>query len=159
MHTTLKLAEVAGSTATIYLFLLVGLRTVGRRQLEQLTVIDLVVVLILGSAVETAMIHGDISLPAALVSVTTLLMTNRLITWIFSKSKRLRHLFGGGPVLVVHNGRPVEEHLRRIGMTDADLDEALRGRGYESPDGIRFAVLETDGTVSVVPAEDKKAPD
>ncbi len=136
-----------------------GLRTVGRRQLEQLTVIDLVVILILGSAVETAMIHGDITLPAALVSVTTLLITNRLITWAFSRSKRLRHLFGGGPVLVVHNGRPVEAHLRRIGMTDADLQEALRGRGYDSTDGIRFAVLETDGTVSVVPAERKKRPD
>ena len=140
----------------IYLFLVIGLRTVGRRQLEQLTVIDLVVVLILGSAVETAMIHGDISLPAALVSVSTLLVTNRLITWVFVKSKWVRQVFGGGPLLVVHNGRPVEDHLRRIGMSHDQLAEALRGRGYESTKGIRYAVLETDGTVSVIPTEDGK---
>src|SRR5712675_98688 len=61
-----SIAIVAGSTAVIYLFLIVLLRLFGRRQLGQLTVIDLVVVLTLGSAVETSLIHGDVSLPAGL---------------------------------------------------------------------------------------------
>src|ERR1700720_712131 len=105
MHTTLKLLTVAGATTVIYLFLILGLRLIGRRQLGQLTVLDLVVVLILGSAVETAMIHGDLSLPAGLVSAGTLMVLNRLVTEIFRRNKRLRHAVGGGPVLLVHDGK------------------------------------------------------
>ena len=146
-----SIAIVAGSTATIYLFLIVLLRLFGRRQIGQLTVIDLVVVLTLGSAVETSLIHGDVSLPAGLASAATLLLFNRVLTFVFLHSERLRHLVGGGPVLLVHKGSPVEEHLRRAGMTGADLEEALRARGYSSPGECEEAILETDGSVSVFP--------
>jgi uncharacterized membrane protein YcaP (DUF421 family) len=146
-----SIAIVAGSTAAIYLFLIILLRVFGRRQLGQLTVIDLVVVILLGSAVETAMIHGDVTLPAGLASAATLLVLNRILTVVFLRSERLSHLVGGGPVLLVHEGRPVPEHLRRVGMTHDDLVEALRARGYSGPAEVREAILETDGSVSVIP--------
>src|SRR5437660_8382091 len=146
-----SLAIVAGSTAAIYLFLLVLLRLFGYRQLGQLTVIDLVVVLTLGSAVETAMIHGDVSLPAGLASTATLLVLNHILTVTFLRSERLRHLVGGGPVLLVYRGSPVDEHLRRVGMTQADLRVALRSRGYSGAGECQEAILEPDGTVSVIP--------
>ena len=136
----------------IYAFLIVGVRVVGRRQLGQLTVIDLVVILVLGSAVETAMIHGNTSLAAGLVSVTTLLAVNALLTRVFLRSARRRRGGAGGPLILVRDGRPVEEHLKRAGMSMDDLLEALRGRGYSDTSGIGYAVLETDGTVSVIPA-------
>jgi uncharacterized membrane protein YcaP (DUF421 family) len=145
------LVEVAGSTAAIYLFLIGALRLVGRRQLGQLTVIDLVVVLALGSAVETAMIHGNTSLPAGLVSAGTLLVLNAVLTWVFRRSPRLRHLVNGGPVLLVHDGCVVEEHVRRVSLTDADLMEALRSRGFDDLKQVQAAVLETDGSITVVP--------
>jgi uncharacterized membrane protein YcaP (DUF421 family) len=97
------------------------------------------------------MIHGDVSLPAGIASAATLLLVNRLLTAVFLRSERLRHLVGGGPVLLVHEGSPVEEHLRRVGMTRADLEEALRARGYHGPAEVREAILETDGSVSVIP--------
>jgi len=141
----------AGATAAIYLFLIAGLRLVGRRQLGQLTVLDLVVVLVLGSAVETAMIHGDTSLPVGLVSAATLLILNRLLSLLLLRSRRFRHLVNGGPTLLVNHGAVLDEHLVRAGMTEADLVEALRARGFAGPQGVRAAVLETDGSVSVVP--------
>jgi uncharacterized membrane protein YcaP (DUF421 family) len=153
IHTAASLALVAGSTAGIYLFLILLLRLFGRRQLGQLTVIDLIVVLVLGSAVETAMIHGDLSLPAGLTSATTLLVVNRLLTWVFLRSRRLRHLVGGGPILLVENGSLIQDHLQRAGLTSADVAEAVRGRGYEDLSEVKFAVLETDGEVTVVPTE------
>ncbi|HEY2667622.1 MAG TPA: YetF domain-containing protein [Actinomycetota bacterium] len=146
-----SIAIVAGSTASIYLFLIVLLRLFGRRQLGQLTVIDLVVVLLLGSAVETSLIHGDVSLPAGFASAGTLLLMNRLLTALFLRSERFCNLVGGGPVLLVHDGSPVEEHLRRVGMTHTDLEEVLRARGYQGTAGVREAILETDGSVSVIP--------
>lgn len=151
-HRIGELLVVAGTTAGIYLFLVVMFRVFGRRQLGQLTVVDLLVVLLLGSTVETSMIHGDVSLAAGLVSAGTLLVMNRLLTLILLRSKRFAHLVAGGPVLLVHEGVPVPSHLRRAGMTAQDLLEALRDRGYEGLGGVREAVLETDGSVSVVPA-------
>jgi uncharacterized membrane protein YcaP (DUF421 family) len=144
------LVVVAASTAAIYLFLITLLRLAGRRQLAQLSALDLVVVLLLGSAVETAMIHGDTSLLAGLVSASTLLVLNRLLTLAFLRSKRLSQLVNGGPILLVHEGRVLESHLARVGLTTPDLDAALRGRGYDGPAGVEEAVLETDGTISVV---------
>jgi len=143
--------EAVGATTVVYVFLIAGLRLLGRRQLGQLTVLDLVVVLVLGSAVETAMIHGDTSLRVGLVSAATLLILNRLLTLLLVHSRRFRHLVNGGPMLLVHRGAILDEHLVRAGMTEEDLVEALRARGYEGPEGVRAAVLETDGTVSVVP--------
>jgi len=144
------LLVVAGTTACIYLFLITILRLVGRRQLAQLSALDLVVVLLLGSTVETAMIHGDTSLAAGLVSAATLLVLNRLLNVVFLHSSRLSHLVNGGPILLVHDGHVIPSHLRRVGLTGPDLDAALRSRGYAGPGGIDDAVLETDGTISVV---------
>ena len=145
-----ELLAVAGSTLVIYAFLLALLRAVGRRQLAELTVVDLVVVLVLGSAVETAMIRGDTSLAAGLVSAGTLIAANRLLALAMLRSKRFRHFVGGGPRLLVHRGRILDENLRRSSLSRDDLAAALRGRGFEQLGDIRFAVLETDGTVTVV---------
>ncbi len=149
--TAASLAIVAGSTALVYVFLIMLLRVFGRRQLAQLSMIDLIVVLILGSAVETAMIHGNLTLPAGLVSATTLLVLNKALTLVFLRSSRLSHLVGGGPVLLVNDGKLVADHLRRVGMSGTDVAEAIRGRGYDDLRQVRFAVLETDGEVTVVP--------
>lgn len=146
------LLVVVGTTAGIYLFVIALLRVVGRRQLAQLSPLDLVVVLLLGSAVETAMIHGDVSLAAGLVSAATLLILNRLLTLVFLHAPRLSHLVNGGPILLVHDGAVIEEHLRRVGITQPDLDAALRSRGFAGPDAVRAAVLETDGSITVVGA-------
>jgi uncharacterized membrane protein YcaP (DUF421 family) len=143
---------VAASTAGIYLFVIGLLRVVGRRQLAQLTALDLIVVLLLGSAVETAMIHGDVSLAAGLVSAATLLGLNRLLTLVFLQAPRLSQLVNGGPILLVHDGTVIEEHLRRVGLTHPDLDAALRSRGFTGPEKVRAAVLETDGSITVVGA-------
>ena len=148
--TSASLLIVAACTAIVYLFVIIVLRIFGRRQLGQLTVMDLVVVLLLGSTVETSMIHGNLSLPAGLTSAATLLVLNRAMTVTFSRSARLSHLVNGGPVLLVHNGRIVEDHLRRVGLTHQDLAEGLRSRGYLDAADVRAAVLETDGTISVI---------
>ena len=146
------LVVVAGTTACIYGWIIVLLRLVGRRELGQLTVIDLVVFLTLGSAVETAMIHGNTTLPAGLISAATLLAMNRLLTLVFLRSERLRHLVGGGPILLVHDGDLIADHLRKAGLNADDVAEALRSRGYRGLPDVRYAVLETDGTITVVPS-------
>ncbi len=153
--------EVAGTTMAIYLYLVLLVRLLGRRQLGQLSAVDLLILILLGSAVETGMIHGNTSLAAGIVSALTLLLTNFALTKIFLKFKRFRHLVGSGPILLVDNGKFVEEHLKRAGFTEADVLQALRGREEDGLENVRFAVLETDGTVNVIPMHEaihKSAP-
>jgi len=147
------LLYVAWHTFVIYAFLIAMLQVLGRRTLGQLTVIDLVVIVVLGSAVETAMVAGNTTLPAGLVSVAMLLILNRALTAVFFANKRLRHLVSGSPILLIHFGHFEEEHLKRTGLTRADVLQSLRARGYCSAEEVKFAVLETDGTINVVPME------
>lgn len=142
---------IAMDTLVIYVYLVAGLRFVARRQLAQLAVTDLVVILVLGSAVETSMIAGDTSLAAGLVSASTLIIADVLISRIVLRNRRLRRIFVGAPLLLVHNGQVLEANLRRSGMTLEDLFEALRERETASPAEVRFAVMEVDGSITVVP--------
>jgi uncharacterized membrane protein YcaP (DUF421 family) len=157
MGTAVSLAIVAGCTTAVYLFLIAVMRIFGRRELGQLSVLDLIVLLIIGSAVETSMIHGNVTLPAGLTSAATLMVDNKLLTVIFLRSKRLSHLVNGGPILLVQDGQMVGSHCKQAGMTAADVAEAVRGKGYDDLADVRFAVLETNGDVSVIPMPHPKA--
>jgi uncharacterized membrane protein YcaP (DUF421 family) len=141
---------VALHTFIIYIYLIVLVRIFGRRQLGQLTVIDLLVIILLGSTVETAMINGNTAIRAGLLSATTLLATNFILSKLFGRFKRLRHLAGAGPTLLVHDGHMIQENLKRAGLSEDDVMEALRGRECADINDIRSAVLEVDGTVNVV---------
>lgn len=147
------LLPVALHTAAIYLFLVLMLRLLSRRQLGQFTAIDLVIIILLGSAVETAMVNGNTTLPAGIVSAATLLAINRGLSELFLRFRGLRHIVCHGPMLLIHNSHYVEENLRRAGLTKSDVLQALRERESAGPEDVRFAVLEADGTINVVPCE------
>ena len=146
---------VSWHTVAIYLFLIVMFRLVGRRQLSQLNAIDLVIIVTMGSAVETSMVAGDTSLPAGLVSAATLLLANRSIAWVLSRSLRFRRIVGGEPMLLIKEGQFLDERLRRASLTREDVLEAMRERDVSDVDHVKFAVLEINGTITVIPADAK----
>lgn len=150
-----EIFTVVWHTFVIYLFLIILFRLLGRRQLGQLNVIDLVVIIILGSAVETAMVAGNTHLDAGIVCAITLLATNRAISAVAKRSKRFRRLLCGNPVLLVRNGQFIEEHLKRTGFSHEDVMQAVRERERDSLSDIRFVVLELDGAITVVPNDAK----
>ncbi len=147
------LLPVIGHTLVIYLFLVLFFRLLGRRQMGQLGVVDLVVILVMGSAVETAMVNGDVSLSAGLVCAATLLLCNRSLALLSDRSRKVRGVVVGSPTLLVKDGHFVEEHLRRIGFTHEDVLEGLRERQQDGIENVRLAVLEVDGSISVIPEE------
>jgi uncharacterized membrane protein YcaP (DUF421 family) len=144
------LGIVALQSACVYLYLVVLIRLFGRRQLSQLTPFDFLVTILLGSCVETALIHANTGLLAGLASATTLLLFNRLLTILTKRSRWFRHWILAGPMLVVHNGRIQTDALHKLGLTEGDLMEGLRGREEDDLSRIHFAVVEADGTINVV---------
>src|ERR1019366_5391878 len=114
MHQAMFLGHVVLSTFVIYVWLIMMLRFVGRRELTQLTPADVLLVVLLGSAVETAMVGASTVFRVGLLSATTLLLTNRAITVLFHRYPKLRKVIGGQAILIVHDGKIIESHARRL---------------------------------------------
>jgi len=145
------LTIVLAQTLAVYLFLIVALRLIGRPIMAQLTVLGYLVVALLGSAVETALYNGSASLAAGLTAAATLFLADRAMALLLTRSARLRWLLIGTPLVLVSNGRCVRSQVRRAGLTEADVLAAIRERGYAELQDVRWAILEVNGLVSVVP--------
>ncbi|APD10489.1 MULTISPECIES: YetF domain-containing protein [Thermus] len=132
----------------VYLTLLLFLRLSGKKVLGQMTPLDLLTLLLLSNVVQNAMIGPDNSLVGGLLGAGLLLLLDRALS-----RSRLRRSLMGEPVLLVHEGKPVWAHLRREGVELEELMAALREHGVARLEDVLEAVLEVDGTISVVPKD------
>ncbi len=151
LHLALPIWEFIFRGAVVYLFLLVLLRLTGKRQVGQLATFDLVLLLILSNAVQNAMNGGDNSLIGGLISAVTLVVLNHLVGIATSSSKAIEAIVEGRPQVLVHNGRLYERVLRRAQLTRHELDAAIRSAGCSGVDEVHVAVLETNGSITVLP--------
>jgi uncharacterized membrane protein YcaP (DUF421 family) len=141
-------------SALIYVVVLVGLRLSGKREIGQMTVLDLVVLLLLSNAVQNAMVGPDTSLIGGILAGGTLLIMNRLFAMLRLRSPRLRRALMGSPTVLVLHGEIIPAAMRREGIDDEILMAALREHGLPDVSGVDMVVLETDGSISVVPAHE-----
>jgi len=144
--------NIALRTAAIYLVALIGLRLAGKREMGQMTVSDLVVLLLIANAVQNAMVGPDTSLLGGVVAAVVLLVLNAVVARLRLRWPRLRRLVEGSPTLLVLHGEVLADHLRREGLDQETLEAALREHGVAAVAGVEMAVLEIDGSISVVPA-------
>jgi uncharacterized membrane protein YcaP (DUF421 family) len=142
----------------VYAVILVGLRLSGKREIGQITVFDLVVLLLLANAVQNAMVGPDTSLAGGVVAALVLLACNAFVVRVLLPVPWLRGVLEGSPTLLVLHGQPLPEHLRREGLDKEALEAALREHGIAQLRDVEMAVLEIDGSISVVPvgAETKR---
>ena len=145
--------EVALRTAVVYLFLVVILRLAGRREVGQMSILDLVVILIIANSVQNAMIGENTTLGGGLISATTLILLDRLLNTVLHRSATLSRVIEGEPILLVSGGRILPSALGRASIDRAELDAALRAHGVATVHDVSLAVLETDGSISVIPRD------
>jgi uncharacterized membrane protein YcaP (DUF421 family) len=152
----LKLAipawDIVLRTAVIYLVILIGLRLAGKREIGQMTVFDLVVLLLIANAVQNAMVGPDTSLAGGILAAAVLLVLNAVVAQLRLRWPRLRRIIEGSPTLLVLHGEVIADHLRREGLDQETLEAALREHGVADLSDVEMAVLEIDGSISVVPA-------
>jgi uncharacterized membrane protein YcaP (DUF421 family) len=146
------LATVVLRTGVVYLFLLAALRLAGKREIGQMTLFDLVVLLVISNAVQNAMVGPDTSLTAGLVAAATLLALNRLVGTLGLRLPWFQRQVVGSPTLLVYDGALIPGQLAHEGVTEGELRQALREHGVGDLKEVKSAVLEVDGTISVVPA-------
>ena len=136
--------------AAVYLFLLILLRVTGKRQVGQLAPFDLVLLLVLSNAVQNSMNAGDNSLVGGLLSATTLVGLNYLVGFITFRSKRIEEIIEGRPQVLIHNGKLYEEVMASAQLTHHELSAALRQAGCSCVEEVHSAVLENNGSISVL---------
>ncbi len=142
--------EIAVRTAIIYIAVLIGMRLAGKRQVGQMTPFDLVVLLLIANAVQNAMTGPDTSLVGGLVAAATLLILNTIISRLAFRNKRVRRVVEGNPTLLVHSGRIIQSNLTQEKIGEEELLQALREHGVSSIEEVQGAVLEIDGSISVI---------
>lgn len=157
LSTGSALLDIALRTGIVYLALLVGLRLTGKRQVGQMTPFDLLLLLLLANAVQNAMTGPDTSVWGGLAAATTLFVLNGAVAWLARRSPRAERIVEGTPTLLIRHGQAIPEHLAREGITHEELLRALREHGVAGVEDVRSAILEVDGTVSVL-REDEAPP-
>ena len=137
----------------IYLLVMVLVRASGKRAVGQFTPFDLILLILIGNAVQNGINGGDNSLTGALIMATTLIALNYLVAFMTSRSARVERVVEGVPVVLARNGRLFEAVLRRELVSRDDFQESLRMNGLDDVADVELALLETNGTISVVPRE------
>lgn len=142
--------ELVVRGVVVYVFLLLILRITGKRQVGQLAPFDLVLLLVLSNAVQNSMNAGDNSLVGGLISAATLVILNYGVGIATFRSKRVEEFIDGRPQILIHQGALFEDVLASARISHHELNAAIRGAGYSSIADIETAVLENNGSISVL---------
>lgn len=135
----------------IYFFLLIAMRLMGKRQLGELQPFELAITLVAAELACIPMSDYTIPIIYGIIPVFTLFLVHILITKIAVKSIRFRKVLNGSPIVVIDKGTILSKELKRLDMDANDLLEGLRGNGYFTPAEIECAIIETNGTMTVMP--------
>lgn len=138
----------------VFVFLYVLVRVMGRRELASLEPFDLILLIILGDAVQQGLTQDDYSLTGAMLAVGTIAVLQVATSWLNFRIPRLRPILDGEPIVVVQDGEPIERNLKRERLTHDDLAEAARKQGIARLDEVAWAVMETSGSISFIKKSD-----
>lgn len=142
--------EVVLRCVIVYGFLLLAFRLSGKRELGQMTPFDLVLVLVISNSVQNAMVGEHQSVTAGVLAAATLFVLNAVVGIIKQRSRRAQAILEGNPTVLVRNGKPLTESLRRERISDGELAAAVREHGIADVADVDLAMLEVDGSISVL---------
>ena len=150
---TVSWYEILLRTAVVYLVVLLLLRLAGKRELGQMTPFDLVVILVISNAVQNAMTGGDNSLTGGIIAATTLTLVNIAVGRWGGRIPFLRRVVASEPTLLLRDGKPIQAHLDRERVDIEEIEMAAREHGIADLNEVTAAVLEEDGSISIIPKE------
>jgi len=135
----------------IYVFLMLLFRVAGRRTVGDLSRFDLILLLIISEFIQQAVVAGDSSLTNAVILCSTLVAVDLAFSWLKLHHRGFERLLEGTPQLLVERGELLRDVMRQMRIDEQDILSAARRDGLERLEQIRFAVLETNGHISVIP--------
>ncbi len=145
-----SLMLIAGKAIAIYLFVIFAFRLFGKKELAQLSVIDLVFILLISNSVQNAMVGPDNTLLGGMAAATGLFLINYLFKWLLKLSPKFSDAVQGHSVMLIYEGKVIKENLETSMLTMEELEAAIREHGVKDIQKVNLAVLEVDGNISVL---------
>jgi uncharacterized membrane protein YcaP (DUF421 family) len=143
--------------ASVYVFVLFVFRITGKRSLSQITTFDFVLLLIIGEATQQGLLGNDFSIINSWVAIGTLISLESVFSWMEGRWPVFGRLIGSLPIIVVENGKLLEDRAKQEGVTLSEiLAEGREKHGLERLDQFKYAILERHGGISVVPTKDAR---
>jgi uncharacterized membrane protein YcaP (DUF421 family) len=134
----------------IFAFVLVLTRVIGKRELGSLEPFDLILLVVLGDALQQGLTQDDYSLTGAMLVVGTFAVLQVSVSWLSYRFPRLRPVLQGEPIVVVQDGKTIDKNLRRERLTVEEIAEEARRQQIAHLSDVKFAILETGGTISFI---------
>ena len=134
----------------VYFFVIIAIRIFGKKELAQLSVTDLVFILLISNSVQNAMVGENTTLKGGLVAAVSLFLVNYILKWILYRNKKVSELLQGKSVLLIYKGELQEHNLHKTEITQEEVEAAVREHGVADIDHVDLAILEVDGNISVI---------
>jgi len=134
----------------LFFFVFVLTRLIGRRELSSLEPFDLILLIVLGDAIQQGLTQDDYSVTGAVLVIGTLALLQVFTSFLSFRFPRLRPILDGEPVIVVQDGQPIEKNLKRERTTVEEVAAEARKQQIESLDEVKWAVMETSGEISFI---------
>ena len=137
-------------SVSVYFFMIIALRIFGKKQLSQLNTADVILILLISNSVQNAMVGNNTSLYGGIVAALALFVINFAFKKIMSKSDFIKNLVQDKPEILIHNGRIEFETIAKLGITNDELQEAMREHGVEKYKDVKLSMFEIDGSISII---------
>lgn len=147
--------KIVLSSVAVYLFIIVAIRLFGKKELAQLSIIDLVFILLISNAVQNAMVGSDSSLAGGLVAASSLFIVNYLFKYLLYRFPKLGNIVQGTVLLLIYKGQMNVPNMLKARISSEELLEAVREHGVSEIHEVDLAVLEIDGNISIISNEYK----
>lgn len=149
-HGLLFLVEILFRTIVIYFYTLALIRWIGGRSVAQLSIVEFLLVIAIGSAVGDSLFYPDVPLIPAMLAILLVVLANKLVDMAILRSDRMTRFFEGSPQVIVTDGRIHRSKIESQGISVQELYLKLRDNGISDLSEVRLAVLETNGSLSVL---------
>lgn len=143
-------------SVVVYIFIVLAIRLFGKKELAQLSVVDLVFILLISNSVQNAMVGANTSLEGGILAALSLFLVNVLFKKYLYRHNKFSELIQGKAVMLIYNGEIQYHHLQAVEITISELEAAVREHGVESIAQVHLAMLEVDGNISIISSDINK---
>ena len=137
-------------SVAVYLFMVIALRIFGKKELSQLNTADVILILLISNSVQNAMVGDNTTLYGGLVAALALFSLNYVLKKIMYRFKTINDLIQDKPQILIHDGKIDFKMLSKLEISSDELDEVIREHGVETYKGVKLAMMEIDGNISVI---------
>jgi uncharacterized membrane protein YcaP (DUF421 family) len=142
--------DIALRALSLYVFVIFVMRVIGRRELSSMTPFDLILLIVLGDAIQQGLTQDDYSVTGAVIAVATIASLQVFTSYLSFRSQKARKVLEGEPIVVIERGKLVEHNLKRERMTPDEVAEEMRQQQIASLDQVEWGILEANGSISFI---------